>query len=93
MANLTDQVNQSFPCTQCGLCCQYVHLADETRFLDRGDGICRHYSVVNKSCTIYEKRPDICRINRQYELNYHHLYSWEEFVTLNMHVCNQLTEL
>ncbi|MGD7035142.1 YkgJ family cysteine cluster protein [Methylotuvimicrobium buryatense] len=90
MASLTNQVIPTFPCTQCGLCCQHVYLADETRFLDRGDGICRHYSADSRQCTIYDKRPDICRVDRQYVQHYASLYSWEEFVALNLQVCRQL---
>ncbi len=81
-----------FPCTQCGLCCQHVYLSDETQPLDRGDGTCKHYNDVDKSCTIYADRPDICRVDRQYELNYADQYSWHEFVDLNFQVCNLLWE-
>ncbi|MFJ5485390.1 YkgJ family cysteine cluster protein [Pectobacterium actinidiae] len=80
----------AFPCSQCGLCCQRVNLAQETRYLDRGDGTCRHYDAASKECRIYHQRPDICRVDLQYQLNYIHLYSWEEFVALNLSVCRQL---
>lgn len=80
----------TFPCTQCGLCCQHVHLAAETRFLDRGDGTCRHYDVASKHCTIYTERPDICRVDRQYSMNYARQYTWEEFVTVNLQACTLL---
>lgn len=79
-----------FPCTQCGLCCQHVHLAEETRFLDRGDGTCRHYDAASRGCTIYAERPDICRVSRQYELSYAQQYTWEQFVTLNLKACELL---
>lgn len=84
---------KAFPCTQCGLCCQHVHLADETRFLDRGDGTCRHYDAASKSCTIYAERPDICRVDRMYALRYARQYTWEEFVALNLQVCTTLETL
>lgn len=83
---------KTFPCTQCGLCCQNVHLAEQTRFLDRGDGTCRHYSQSSKGCAIYAERPDICRVDRQYALNYADRYSWDAFVTLNLEVCHLLVE-
>ncbi|HCL3953838.1 MULTISPECIES: YkgJ family cysteine cluster protein [Pseudomonas] len=79
-----------FPCTRCGLCCQNVYLATETRFLDRGDGTCRHYNTSTKGCGIYKERPDICRVDRQYEMHYAQQYKWEEFVTLNLEVCTDL---
>ena len=79
-----------FPCTQCGLCCQRVHWNEQTRFLDRGDGTCRHYDAPNKACSIYAQRPDICRVDRQYLQNYAQRYSWDEFVRLNLEVCAAL---
>jgi len=81
-----------FPCTQCGLCCQNVHLSVETRFLDRGDGTCRHYQEYDKTCSIYSERPDICRVDRQYELSYAKQYQWDEFVAINLEVCVFLQE-
>ena len=80
----------SFPCTQCGLCCQHVHLAEETRFLDRGDGTCRHYDAITRNCSIYAERPEICRVDRQYLLRYAEQYTWNEFVELNLQACELL---
>lgn len=81
---------KEFPCTQCGLCCQHVDKAIETRALDRGDGTCKHYNSASKHCAIYEQRPDICRIDRQYEINYAEKMSWEYFVVLNIQACEAL---
>lgn len=80
----------AFPCTQCGLCCLHVHLVDETRFLDRGDGACRHFDEAGKGCTIYANRPDICRVDRMYTLRYAQHYTWREFVAINLKVCSEL---
>lgn len=79
-----------FPCVQCGLCCQRVSLAEETRSLDRGDGTCLHYDAASKGCSIYNDRPDICRVDLQFERHYSQLYTWEGFVELNLAVCHQL---
>ncbi|AGX87493.1 oxidoreductase-like protein [Candidatus Symbiobacter mobilis CR] len=81
---------RAFPCTRCGLCCQNVHLSDETHFLDRGDGICKYYDVTYKGCSIYYERPDICRVDRMYELHFSHIYSWNEFVAINQQICVHL---
>ncbi len=77
----------SFPCQQCGLCCQHVDLAEQTRFLDRGDGVCGHYDALRKACSIYDDRPDICRVDLQYTLHYAQRHTWKEFVELNLQVC------
>lgn len=84
---------EKFNCTQCGLCCQRVNFAEETKFLDRGDGTCKHYDASSKGCKIYEKRPDICRVDRAYELHYKNFYTWNEYVDLNLKVCTALQEI
>lgn len=81
-----------FPCTQCGLCCQQVHQAQETRFLDRGDGICRHYDKNLRQCTIYDERPEICRVDRQYILHYSRNMSWNDFIEVNINICYKLQQ-
>lgn len=78
-----------FPCNKCGICCMNVDKAGETRHLDRGDGTCVHFSG-SEGCAIYETRPDICRVDRQYELRFSAMYTWEEFVTVNAGVCVEL---
>ena len=83
----------NFPCYKCGLCCTHVNVAEATRFLDRGDGICYHYNDAKNLCSIYEDRPDICRVDKQYTLNYSHQYSWEDFVQLNLLACELLKNI
>lgn len=84
---MTLTLEHSFPCDKCGACCRHVDRAEETQFLDRGDGICKHYNETNLLCTIYHERPDICRVDKQYALNYTNLYTWDEFVELNRVAC------
>ncbi|PKG96350.1 zinc/iron-chelating domain-containing protein [Pseudomonas sp. Choline-3u-10] len=79
-----------FPCSKCGLCCQKVNLAQQTRFLDRGDGTCRHYDTIQKICRVYDQRPDICRVDRQYAQHYASTYTWEQFVVANAEACRAL---
>lgn len=55
-----------------------------------GDGACRHYSDADKHCLIYETRPDICRVDRQYHMHYAQRFSWEAFVEVNVEVCKLL---
>ncbi|WP_090732145.1 YkgJ family cysteine cluster protein [Azotobacter beijerinckii] len=81
---------RNFPCNQCGECCRRVHLLAETASLDRGDGICRHFDDDLKRCRIYQQRPDICWVDRQYELHYRSIMTWEAFVELNQSACKAL---
>lgn len=50
----------SFPCNKCGLCCRRVSGIQE---LNRGDGTCRHLDEKTNLCTIYDQRPDMCRVD------------------------------
>ncbi|MCT6517654.1 MULTISPECIES: YkgJ family cysteine cluster protein [Enterobacterales] len=82
----------SFPCEKCGACCRHVNQAEETQFLDRGDGICMNYDEKTMLCSIYHERPDICRVDRQYLLHYHKQYTWNEFIELNRISCKLILE-
>ena len=81
-----------FPCFSCGKCCKKVHLSSETDFLNRGDGICKHYKESDNSCSIYDDRPDICSVEIQYKKHYSHVYTWEVFVEINLEVCKKLND-
>ncbi|WP_415667349.1 YkgJ family cysteine cluster protein [Zymomonas mobilis] len=82
-----------FPCSRCGACCRHVYRAEETRFLNRGDGICGHYDINSKLCSIYETRPLICRVQKQFYLNYKDQFTWNEFIELNQMACRILEAL
>lgn len=90
MANFVNKKMNTFPCSKCGLCCQLVGTAQETKDLDRGDGVCLHYDEGTKLCSIYENRPDICRVDKQYSLNYSNEYDWETFVKINIKACEYI---
>lgn len=70
-----------------------MNVATETRLLDRGDGICRNFDVDRNICSIYEERPDICRIDRQYQLHYRNEYTWDDFVAINLQSCRLIESL
>ena len=52
-----------FKCSGCGACCRQ---AAKVGLPDRGDGGCVYLKDDN-SCSIYENRPDICRVDKMYE--------------------------
>jgi len=81
---------RSFPCDACGQCCRNVNLSELTKYLDRGDGTCLNFNDTSKLCTIYEDRPQICRVKEYYEQNLSQIYEWEEFIELNTAICIQL---
>lgn len=86
-------MHKPFPCNACGLCCLRVNSSVETAFLDRGDGVCRHLDEQQHLCTIYDKRPLVCRVEDYYLENLSSVVSWESFVELNVQICNELQRL
>lgn len=42
---------------------------------------------------IYDQRPDICRVDKQYQMNYQQIMSWKEFSDLNSIFCKKLQEI
>ncbi|MGL5673607.1 MAG: YkgJ family cysteine cluster protein [Plesiomonas shigelloides] len=79
-----------FPCTACGQCCRRVNKNTLTVFLDRGDGVCRHFNEQNHLCSIYSERPLVCRVEDYYRVHLAELISWDNFVKINVDICREL---
>lgn len=86
-------MSKPFPCNACGLCCRRVGQSSETAFLDRSDGVCRHFDEKTHLCTIYQDRPLVCRVEDYYQVNLSSVVSWAVFVDLNVEICNELQRL
>ena len=63
----TDTIKEEFKCNRCGCCCKNVSNIEETKYLDKGNGVCKYYDESNKSCLIYDFRPEICRVDKMYK--------------------------
>jgi uncharacterized protein len=81
-----------FPCTSCGLCCQNISHIKELNDYDLGNGICKFFDTLNNNCKIYENRPDICQIDKMYEIKYYKYFIKEKFYIENAKVCNLFQE-
>lgn len=79
-----------FPCTACGKCCKLVSNSEQTRFLDRGDGVCRHYDLQTKLCKIYDERPLVCRVEDYYKQHLSEKIDWDSFIRINLEICTKL---
>jgi len=75
-----------FSCNQCGLCCVDVTNVDlpskekskECLFLNQ-----------DRSCRIYDMRPDFCSVNRSYHLNNENM-NIMEWHNINYRSCDKL---
>lgn len=78
-----------FVCTKCGLCCRNIGEIPELADFHTGDGVCIHLSDDNL-CDIYSTRPDICNVDKMYELYYNKIMSKAEYEKINLDGCKAL---
>lgn len=78
----------TFPCNQCGECCRHIDQIPQLATFDLGNGICRY--LQGNLCSIYEIRPEICRVDIMYERYFKMLYTREEFYQMNIRGCQKL---
>jgi len=84
--------NKEFECKRCGCCCKNIGYVEEASHLDRGDGVCKYYSDDKKMCTIYDFRPDICRVDKMYK-RFKDKMTYDEYLNLSYDSCEELREL
>lgn len=81
----------TFPCTQCGLCCQNIGEVTELKHWDTGNGTCKHFDQA-AGCKIYKERPLVCRIDEGYQLFKNQFPSKQAFYEANAKICNDLQQ-
>lgn len=85
-------MRKPFPCNACGECCRRVNQSEQTAFLDRGDGTCRHFDESSKLCQIYSQRPLVCRVEEYYVTHLSKRITWQKFVQLNVEICQKFQQ-
>lgn len=78
-----------FPCERCGICCKHIDLILQLKQFDSGSGRCIHL-MNNNLCAIYDNRPDICNIEKMYDLVYRNHMSEDDYLRLNIEGCKEL---
>lgn len=82
-----------FPCTACGACCRSIHLIEEKykdQFEVKEDGkTCVHLGNDNK-CTIYNDRPEICKIKGNYMKMFLEIMPLEDYYKATAESCKQM---
>lgn len=80
------KIIRKFFCDKCGLCCKAI---DKT--FDRGDGYCKYLTPEN-TCSIYEDRPDLCRVDKVYDIFYKDKLTKEEYYKRTKDGCRKLKQ-
>lgn len=82
----------SFPCNQCGWCCQNLDKDSLYSLLDRGDGVCGFFDIRQSQCTIYDTRPKICNIEAMYYSNFSTM-DYDDYIDQNIKVCQAVQRI
>lgn len=86
-----------FECDKCGLCCRCLkdnpNVKDTPleRF-DRGDGVCIHLTPDNL-CDIYEHRPLVCNVDKQYDKFWKDKMTREQFHAMQKNGCDYIRKM
>jgi len=86
---------QDFPCSGCGACCRRVGMAlkhskefkDQFPYGSKKDGSCEKLNKEGQ-CSVYNSRPDICRVDVTYKKKWSKIMSRKEAYNLEAKVCN-----
>ena len=82
---------EDFLCDKCGECCKHCNTIPEMKDYDVGNGYCK-YLTSNNLCSIYDKRPNICR-GEFIHSTYFKEMSHGEFIDLKIKCCNKLKKV
>lgn len=84
------QKEHLFLCNKCGLCCKRINLIEQLVKYDNGQGVCMY--LIDNLCSIYEKRPLVCRVSDMYKVFFFKYFSKPEYYRLNMEMCRNLQQ-
>ena len=74
-----------FKCDKCGQCCRHLANSEVYKELDRGDGVCKYLD--GNLCSIYDNRPDICNVDKAFELYFKDVISKDDYLKFNREAC------
>ena len=80
-----------FNCDKCGICCRHIEeIAELSHFLG-ADGVCINLDRTTNLCKIYDKRPQICRVDEMYQAKYFMYFeNLQDFFDANEKACEIL---
>lgn len=80
----------TYKCENCGECCKNWNPARYDRNIVDKNGVCKYLDINTNLCTIYDTRPDFCRVDVQYEKCLKDKINWEEYIRLTKLGCDVL---
>ena len=82
----------TYKCDNCGECCKNWNPARYDKTLVDDNGICKYLNLDTNLCTIYDTRPDFCRVEKWWRIACQHL-DWNEYVRLTKIGCDMVRNI
>ena len=80
----------NFLCSKCGACCKNIA---GLGLPHNGDGVCTNLDQKSNTCSIYEDRPEICRVDGIYEKYFKRLdVKKKDFYIYTTKACHDLID-
>jgi len=78
-----------FLCSQCGACCRNVSGSGLPHDIN---GVCSHLNKKTNKCSIYNTRPEECRVDKMFDKYFKSKISKKEFYKQNTKACHDLID-
>lgn len=78
-----------FDCKKCGQCCRKIWVTGLLKEFENDKGECIHLTEDNL-CDIYDSRPDVCNVEKMFELCFKNTMTYDEYLCENYKVCAKL---
>ena len=81
-------------CELCGAqCCRNWNPARYDKTIVNENGICKYLNTDTNLCTIYENRPDFCRVYKWYDIQFSQHMSLDKFLSEQKLGCKVLQKI
>lgn len=79
----------TFNCHKCGNCCRNIWKTGLLKEFENEKGECIHLTKDNL-CDIYDHRPNICNVEKMYDMYFKNFMSYDEYIHENYKACDKL---
>ena len=79
----------NFFCERCGKCCRNIWRTGLLKKFENERGECIHLTSDNL-CDIYDHRPDVCNVEKMYDMYYKDIMNADEYIDLNKKMCHSI---
>ena len=82
--------SKMFPCKRCGGCCRKIGKVFFAKNMVDENGVCKYLDHNTNLCSIYDRRPIFCNVDKYYDSYLCQQMTREEFYKPNLECCKKI---